>query len=216
MFLKKSISVVFAICILLCACGNSSEPTDTSSPSAHALEEAEHAFSEMMAAFNELRYDDALKYVRTEDAAKFNFSDETQSAFYETMFAHMKTKIESSEQTENGGILLSATVTAPDMMPIFGEIFTRYIDSSIEASEPQSIGSDWRTRNEEILREMTSAENTIMKDTAVSVNMVNDSGSWKVVFDDSLMNAMLGGISEASMAISEALQEGIGLTGTDE
>ena len=229
--MKKLIPIILALTLALAACGDkevkrSDNPEDNrvnaeqnvgddkAAPSVDrdiVEDEAEATadravLSSMLDGFAGLDYEEALLYIRESDRGLFDFSNTSQKVLYDSLFSHMSYEL-GDVYTSGGRLYVSAEITSPDMLDVYGDLNLLYIDALMNGeitSEEES-----REFNNRALPEIVAQEDLKYKTMPVDVELMRDSdGEYRVVFTAELMNAMLGDIQNAESQVSQAIEEG--------
>ncbi len=221
----KLTAVCVCLCLMLSACGKkeavrSDDAQDNSVQTSidserdreiitdeAEAEEYKAVVAAMLDCFQALDYEGAMEYIRESDRGLFDFSDSSQQALYNSLFAKLSYSF-GDVYTMNGRIFVETDITAPDMLYVYGEVNLRYIDAIMNlevTSEEES-----REFNNRALEEIVNEDGLEMKTMTVQVELMRDSdGVERTVFTAELMNAMLGDIQTAQAQVSEAIEDGL-------
>lgn len=183
-----AIILVLATVLTLSACG--------------ATAKAESAVNGMFRAFKRLDFDAAEKYV---DVDAFNLSElgndlsGNTELFMRYLFGKMSYKIISSEEIDENKVEVKTEVTAVAL----GPVLVKFIGASMEYSlsnlfaDPKPTDEEVAEKMEEIMKEIVADEGLKMTTTEVVVQVVQENGKWRVSSEDTLVDALFGGITDA-------------------
>ncbi|MCH5187595.1 MAG: hypothetical protein J1F63_04275 [Oscillospiraceae bacterium] len=227
----KLIAIILCAGLLLAACGEkkaerSGDPVDNRVNSEQSIgangesnvnretvadeaeaEAARSVLAAMLNGFAGLDYEGALLYIRESDRELFDFSNtSSQKPLYDNLLSHMSYEL-GEVYTSGGRVYVSAEITSPDMLDVYGDLNLLYIDALMNGeitSEEES-----REFNNRALPEIVAQEDLKYKTMPVDVEIMKDGdGEKRVVFTAELMNAMLGDIQTAGSQVSQAIEEG--------
>lgn len=193
-----TILLTFVLTLSLAGCGE--------------VEKAETAVNGMFTAFKSLDFEEAQKYVNVEDITESgNEANENSMLIMETVFGNLSYEIISSEKVDNNNVVVKTKVTATDMKPVMGEFLMKALEYTFSNafSDPQLTEEETNKKMEEILVECASKPELATVTNEVDVKVVKtESKEWKIEADDTLVNALLGDLADATKEMEHAFNTG--------
>lgn len=187
----KSITAIFLTLILMLSLAGCGE-----------IKKAETAVNGMFAAFKNLDFEEAQKYVNVEEITKTdNETDENSKLIMETVFDKLNYEILSSEKIDENTVMVKTKITATDMKPVMGEFISKALEYAFSTafSSPQPTEEETNKKMEEILVECASKPDLATVTNEVDIKVVKtESKNWKIEADETFVNAVLGGLTEAA------------------
>lgn len=187
----KSITAIFLTLILMLSLAGCGE-----------IKKAETAVNGMFAAFKNLDFEEAQKYVNVEEITKTdNETDENSKLIMETVFDKLNYEILSSEKIDGNTVLVKTKITATDMKPVMGEFISKALEYAFSTafSSSQPTEEETNKKMEEILVECASKPDLATVTNEVDIKVVKtESKNWKIEADETFVNAVLGGLTEAA------------------
>lgn len=187
----KSITAIFLTLILMLSLAGCGE-----------IKKAETAVNGMFAAFKNLDFEEAQKYVNVEEITKpDNETDENSKLIMETVFDKLNYEILSSEKIDENTVMVKTKITATDMKPVMGEFISKALEYAFSTafSSPQPTEEETNKKMEEILVECASKPDLATVTNEVDIKVVKtESKNWKIEADETFVNAVLGGLTEAA------------------
>lgn len=219
----KFAAIALCVAMLFCGCGKkqaekNTNPTDNSVQnqavgeekrepvSAEKSESDKKIISEMLACFKNSQYSEAISYIREADRSLFDFDNASQSTLYDSILSKIEYTL-GDDYYVNEKHLVDASISAPDMLDIYGKINLQYIDAMLNGQI--SSEDEAREFNNAALKDIVAQGDYKLKETAVRIELQAENGEEKIVFNADLMNAMLGDIQNAQQQVSEAIEEGM-------
>lgn len=172
------------------------------------IKKAETAVNGMFAAFQSLNFEEAQKYVNVEDITKTgNEANENARLVMETIFGKLNYEMISSEKTDDHTVVVKAKITTTDMKPVMGEFFAKALEYAFSNAfaSPQPTEEETNQKMEEILVECASKPDLATVTNEVDIKVVKTEGKeWKIEVDDTLSNALLGGLTDVAKEMENA------------
>lgn len=151
---------------------------------------------------------DALKMGDLETAANYLVDadiieagdDGEDSAMNESMtkivFGKLNYKILSSTKVDDSTVTVKVEISNVDMKPVFTEFFTQALQYAFANAfaDPQPTEEETNQKMEEIFNSCISKEDLTTVTEEVDVKVVKDGDGWIIEGDDTLANALLGGL----------------------
>lgn len=172
------------------------------------IKKAETAVNGMFAAFQNLNFEEAQKYVNVEDITKTgNEANENARLVMETIFGKLNYEMISSEKADDHTVVVKAKITTTDMKPVMGEFFAKALEYAFSNAfaSPQPTEEETNQKMEEILVECASKPDLATVTNEVDIKVVKTEGKeWKIEVDDTLSNALLGGLTDVAKEMENA------------
>lgn len=172
------------------------------------IKKAETAVNAMFVAFKNLDFEEAQKYVNVEDIINTdNETDKNSKLIMETVFDKLNYEIISSEKIDNNTVFVKTKITATDMKPVMGVFFSKALEYAFSTafSTPQPTEEETNKKMEEILIECASKPDLTTVTNEVDIKVIKvESNDWKIEADETFVNAVLGGLAEATKEMENA------------
>ena len=162
---------------------------------------AEKTVSGMFEAFKSLEFEKAKTYV---DYNEFKISDNKDSItgdidlLMKNLFNKLDYKIISSEKNDNKNVIVKTEITAIDMKPIMSEVFSNALQiafaNALASKDQQLSEEDTYKKIEEIFIQSLSKPDLKTVTNTVDINVVKTKDGWKVNVDETMTNALFGGL----------------------
>ncbi len=158
---------------------------------------AEKAVENMLDALQNYDLERAQEYMDVEAMEEsVGSDDESSEEFMRIIFEDMEYEILSSEQIDDETVEVSVEVTTIDMTKFMQSYFAKALEfafSNLDATDEET-----EAKMEELMQEcLEDTRDERITQEAVATVVKGDDG-WKVESDDALINAMLGGLPEAT------------------
>ena len=172
------------------------------------VKKAETSVNGMFAAFKQLNFEEAKKYVNVDDITASN-DENTANAevIMKNVFGNLNYEIISSKKIDNNNVVVKTKITATDMKPVMGDFFAKALKYAFSNafSDPQPTEEETNAKMEEILAECASKPDLATVTNEVDIKVVkNDNKEWKINADDAFINAVLGGLKDAAEEMSKS------------
>ena len=198
---KRFVALLLAMLMLvsLCAC---SSPT----------KEAEATVNGMFNAFQSLDFEKAQKYINVSDM-KVSQVDDDETTDYEmfmkTLFDRLNYTIISSEEVDSETVNVVVEITAVDMKVVLADYMVSALQYAFANAfaDPQPTEEETDKKMEELFVQSATKENLATVTNEVTIKVVKEDGSWKVVSEDSLVDALFGGLIAATEALKDSFSE---------
>lgn len=172
------------------------------------IKKAETAVNGMFAAFKNLDFEEAQKYVNVDEITKAGEeANENSMLIMETVFDNLSYEIISSEKVDNETVIVKTKVTATDMKPVLGEFLSKALEYAFSNAfaNPQPTEEETNKKMEEILVECASKPDLATVTNEVDIKVIKtESKDWKIEADDAVVNALLGGLADAAKEMENA------------
>lgn len=199
--MKRLAALLLAVLMLVSFCG-CSNPT----------KEAETTVSGMFDAFKKLDFEKAQNYIDIDDM-KINEVEDDETTNYDlfmkTLFNRLDYTIISSEEVDAENVNVVVKITAIDMKPVLGEYVVAALQYAFANAfaDPQPTEEETDKKMEELFVASATKEDLATVTNEVTIKVVKGEDGWKVVSDDTLVDAMFGGL----VAALEELQNSFNL-----
>lgn len=172
------------------------------------INKAQTALNKMFSALKTMDLDEARKYVNV-DAIMDSGSEanENAMAIMGTLFGNLEWEIVSAQIIDANNVSIKTKITTTDMKPVLGEFLTKSLEYvfSDALSDSQSVEEEMDEKFEEIFVECASKPDLASVTNEVDIKAVKaKGGKWKIETDDVLVNALLGGLTEAAEGIQNS------------
>ena len=169
--------------------------------------QAESTVRKMFSAFQKLDFEGAQSYIDVDELASAEDDDPEQNKmFMKVLFDKLEYKIISSEKIDDNTVMVKAAITNLDMKPVMGEYFKAALEYAFSHlfADPQPTEEEQNAEMEKIFAECVENAETEKVTNEVDIKVVKTEDGWKVESDTKLANAMLGGLLDAAVALSDA------------
>lgn len=167
---------------------------------------AERAVNSFLSEIKKVNIEKALNYVDKAEETKGDWLNENTELFIEELFSRLDYEIITSEIVDENTINVTVKLTNVDMKPVIKEFVAeamKYALSNIGA-DPEPTEDEVNAKMIEILKTCLNKEGLEMVTMDATIEVVLVEGVWKISIDGSLMNAMLGGLSDAAADFSKS------------
>lgn len=185
--------LALALALHLVACGGVSP-----------VQQAQAAVDGMFAAIKTLNLEELGKYT---DAGEFlGDADELDQMpgggeeFLKSLFSKLQYEILGSEQTNEETVYVTTLITAVDMKPVLGQFMSKAMEYAMAHmfDDPAPTDEQMETEMMNIFVQLLSADELDMVNDQAELKVVKTESGWRVEANDSLVDAMLGGLEEAA------------------
>ncbi len=195
MKMKKITALVltFALIFSLTGCGE--------------IQKAESAVKGMFAAFKNLDFEEAEKYIDLKDITDENVVDENAEIVMKAIFENLNYEIISSEKVDDSTVLVKTKITATDMKPVMTDFFQQVMQYAFSnaLTNPEASEEALNKKIEEILVECATKPDLATVTNEVDIKVIkNDNDEWKIEADDTFVDATLGGLINVAKEIENS------------
>lgn len=172
-----------------------------------AVEEAEDTIKKTLKAFKKYDLEEAQKYINVDEIASKADTNENSTLFMKTAFGSLEYEIISSEKIDENNVIVNTSITAIDMKPVMAEFFGKAMQYafSFAFSEVQPTEEEQNQKMEEILVECITKPDIANATNEVPVKVTKIDGEWKIETSQTLANAVLGGLIDATNDLNNSL-----------
>ncbi len=166
---------------------------------------AENAVAKMFEAFQGSEFEEAKNYVNFDalsDGATGEMDLKTEMLM-KNLFDRLEYKILSSQKIDGNKVEVAVEITAVDMKPVMQDYLKRaleYVFSNMGDSQPTD--EEMEKKMEEFFVESASQPDLETVTNEVVVAVVKEDKDWKVQPDEEFVNALFGGLREATEDLS--------------
>lgn len=166
---------------------------------------AEKAVKSFLDATASLDIEKAKGYINGGDEDELVFNEDIM-LFGNELFGKMSYEIKETEEVDENTVNVIVEITNIDMKPVLGEFLRKALEFAFSNAYTEDITEEEIEENYvRILSECLSEENLEMKTMEATVRVVLVDGEWKVEVDGEFMNAVLGGLGDATEEIQSAM-----------
>lgn len=165
----------------------------------------------VLSAFQALKENDRetlSKYLNIKDLQNLGDQDVTGAAasdeVFKAMFAKLETKILTSS-TDKDKAVVKAEFTNVDMQSVLGNYFVQAIASAFSDIGSEKTDSEKEAEISKLFLDLIENETGISTNT-VDIHLTKVDKQWKIEIDESLQNAILGGLISAVENLSESFK----------
>lgn len=190
--LKKFMAIVLSA-ILITGLGGCSK-----------IEKAESALNSTMEALQEGDFVTAARYIENTDVLTSNSTFNTykdNSDFTKAIFSKLSYKINSAEEIDSSTVKMNVEITNVNMQTIvsnaIGEMFSLALSNIFASEEDQLSEEDMQNKMIEFIIDGINADDAETVTNTVDINAVKTGGSWKIDVDNTVIDAVTGGLLSA-------------------
>ena len=110
-------------------------------------------------------------------------------------------EIVASNKVDNNNVVVKTKITATDMKPVMSEFLTKALQYAFSNAfaNPQPTEEETNKKMEEILVECAAKPDLATVTNEVDIKVIKtESKEWKIEADDAFINALLGGLADAT------------------
>lgn len=202
--MKRAIKIIAALLAALMltmgfsACGSANSP--------------EAAVKGMFDAIKNQDLEKAEKYVDLTDTKAF-ITEKSQVTNTDTVLKEVGKKLDyeiiSTEQVDENTAKVKTKVTSVDMTAVMKSYFSLNLQNSITSIFGGAQPSSEANQADDLFIKCLSAESVGTVTNEVEITVTKESGGWKVSVDDTLNNALLGGLKSMKEMISSVVNEAL-------
>lgn len=182
------------------------------------IKKAENTVNGMFAALKESNAEKVSEYMDLEDFKSSDEGDDTvndtvtanSKLLIENMFKQLDYKIISSEKKDSSTVVVTAEITNTDMKPVMGAFFAGALQYTFANAfaNPQPTEEEIAKKMEELLiASVTKPDLATVTNTADITVVKTEDKSWRIKSDDAFLNALLGGLYEATEELENSFSE---------
>ena len=173
------------------------------------IKKAETTINNTFTALKTLDFELASDYINVDEIVKSDKDDSLDvdgKVLMKNLFDKLEYEIISSEKIDKNTVVVKTKITAVDMKPVMGEFIGKALQYAFANafSNPQPSEEETTKIIEEMFIECVSKEDLQMVTNEVDIKVVKVDKKWKIESDDTLYDALLGGLSKAADEISNA------------
>ena len=168
------------------------------------IEKAESALNSTMEALQEGDFVTAARYIENTDVLTRNSTFNTykdNSDFTKAIFSKLSYKINSAEEIDSSTVKMNVDITNVNMQTIvgnaIGEMFSLALANIFASEEDQLSEEDMQNKMIEFITEGINSDDAETVTNTVDVNAVKTGGSWKIDVDNTVIDAVTGGLLSA-------------------
>ena len=178
------------------------------------IKKAETAVNNMFTAFKALDFEEARKYVDVDDMEideldEGDDSSDSYEMYMKALFDRLDYKIISSEKVDSNTVNVTTEITAVDMKPVLGDFFVAAMEYAFSSTldDPQPTEEEINKKMEEMFIESATKPDLATISNEVVIKVVKEDEGWKIVSDDALVDALLGGVTAATEELAKSFSE---------
>ena len=165
------------------------------------VKKAETAVAGMFESFKALDFEKAREYVNVDEIRPGSSGAMTgnMEMFMKNLFDKLTYEIVSSEKIDSNTVNVNTKITAIDMKPVFSEFFTAALQYAMASAfaNPQPTEAETAKKMEELFVASASKPDLATVTNEVVIKVVKGEDGWKIASDETLSDALLGGITAA-------------------
>lgn len=170
---------------------------------------AETTVNNMLTAFKNLDFEEVKKYVNLEDITSSSQIDSTENYLLvmEAISGNLSYEIISSEEIDSNNVTVKTKITVIDIKPVLRDFFGKALEYFIANAfiSPQPTEEEIDKKMEEFLVECVSKPDLATVTNEIDINVVkNENNEWKIESDETLINALFGGILDAAKELESS------------
>ena len=198
---KRLAAALLAILMLVSFCGCSS-----------ATKQAESSVRGMFDAFKTLDFEKAGEYTNI-DAMKLSKVEESETTNYEmfmnALFNRLDYNIISSEEVDSETVNVVVKITAVDIKPVLGEYIVAALQYAFANAfaNPQPTEEETNKKMEELFIASASKEDLATVTNEVTIKVTKKDDKWVIASDDTLVDAIFGGLLAATEELADSFGE---------
>ncbi|MDP4133301.1 MAG: DUF5105 domain-containing protein [Bacillota bacterium] len=169
------------------------------------VKKAESSVNGMFTALKSSDLNKAQEYINLDELNLFKDKDKltgNPEVFMKALFSKLGYTIISSEKIDSNTVVVKTKITAVDMKPVLKEFISKAMQFAFQNAfaegGKQLTDEELNKKYEQVFIECTSKKDLAMVTNTVDIKVVNVDGNWKIKGDDALVDALLGGLKEAS------------------
>ena len=165
----------------------------------NATEEAENAVREMMTDLQNVNEDVIDKYFGIENVFGTDGNVTELGNFVTEAMSELEYNIIKSEKTDADTVAVTTEITAVDMKPLMQDLTTAMMEYAQSMVGSGEIPDEEETKNKvsELLDDALNAEGREKITNQVDIIVVKEGGEWTVSPDETVLNAVVGGVMDA-------------------
>lgn len=172
------------------------------------IKKAEKVVNETFTALKARDYDKAQNYIDVDNIMENDSEEDIEAeVFMNNIFEKLEYEIISSEKVDGNTVNVKTKITAIDMKPVLREYIAaafQYVFSTA-FSNPQPTEEETNKKMEEILVECISKPDLATVTNEVIIKVVKEDKNWKIASDDTVADALLGGMISAAEELNNSV-----------
>lgn len=175
------------------------------------IKKAENSVNGMFAALKEADAEKVSEYMNLDDFKTDSEDEDSITSNVEmlikNMFAQLDYKIISSEKVDKTTVVVTTEITNTDMKPVMAEFFASALQYAFANAfaNPQPSEEETSKKMEEMLIESINKPERATVTNTVDITVVKaEDKSWRIKSDDAFLNALMGGLYEATKEIENS------------
>lgn len=178
------------------------------------VEKAENTLNSTMTALQSGDFVTAAGYIKDTDVLTSNETFNTykdNADFINAIFSKLNYKINSSELIDNSTVKMNVEITNVNMKTVLSnaisDLFTLAFSNIFASEEEQMSDEDMQNKMIELIAEGINAEDAETVTNTVDVNAVKTDSGWKIDADNTVIDAVTGGLLSAVESMGSAFGE---------
>jgi len=177
---------------------------------------AQNTVFQMFESFKKLDFETARMYVNVDelqlskDKSK-NTVTNNQQMFMKSMFDKLQYTIVSAEKIDKNNVLVKVEVTAVDMKPVMGEYISEIFKISFANAFTSSAEKKSEEQQQKIMEDkfvgLVNKPDIAMISNTVDLKVQKVDKLWKVIPDETFVNALFGGLSEVAKDMEKSFNK---------
>ncbi len=163
-------------------------------------QKAEALVKDMFSVLKSSNYEEFGNYLDLGDLDDALGLGDKETEFLNAIFSKLDYKILSTEKESSTKVIVNAEITTADMKPVATKLMAKIMEYAMSfiTSGNQPSEEEITAKTVDIFKECVSSEDVelITKEFPIVVEK-NQDGVWKIKEDQTLINILLGGLSEA-------------------
>ena len=175
------------------------------------IKKAETTVNGMFAALKEADVEKVSEYMNLDDFKTDGEDEDSVTSNVEmlvkNMFAQLDYKIISSEKVDKTTVIVTTEITNIDMKPVMTEFLASALQYAFANAfaNPQPSEEETSKKMEEMLIEtINKPDRATVTNTADIIVVKTEDKSWRIKTDDAFLNALMGGLYEATKEIENS------------
>ncbi len=164
------------------------------------IENAESAVNNMFKAYKNLNFEEAQEYIIEEEVSEDSQAGLTEEMelFMKNLFDKLSYEIISSEKVDSDNVNVTTKITAIDMKVVLGDFVSAIMQYAFENAAEGLSDEEIEAQTERIFVECVEKPDLATVTNEIVIKVTKVDGKWKVVSDETLNDAILGGLAAAT------------------
>lgn len=178
------------------------------------VEKAENTLNSTMSALQTGDFLTASDYIKNTEVLTSNETFNTykdNAEFTKAIFTKLSYKINSAEKIDSSTVKMNVEITNVNMKNVLSsaisDLFTLAFSNAFAPAEEQMSDEDMQNKMIELIAEGINAEGAEPLTNTVDVNAVKTDDGWKIDADNTVIDAVTGGLLSAVESMGSALGE---------